>query len=175
MNREEKVAIVKELNGKFAEAKVAIVADYRGLTVPDLLELRRNLKKGDAEFRVAKNTLLRRAVEGTGFEGLQDHFTGTSAIAVSNDDPVSPAKVLYEFCKTHPALEIRTALLDGKILSHDEIEALSKLPDRDTLLAKLLSVMNGVPTSFVQVLSGVPRTFLYTLQAIKDQKEQKDN
>lgn len=175
MNREEKAAIVKELNGRFAEAKIAIITDYRGLTVPDLLELRRNLRKGAADFRVAKNTLLRRAVQGTGFEGLQDHFTGTSAIAVSSDDPVTPAKVLCEFSKTHPALDIRTALLDGKLLSREEIVALSKLPDRDTLLAKLLSVMNAVPTGLVQVLSGVPRTFLYTLQAIKDQKEQKDN
>lgn len=175
MNREEKVAEVAELSDKFAKAKIAIVADYKGLTVPVLQELRHNLRRNDAEFRVAKNTLLIRAVEETDFKGLQEHFVGTTAVAVSYGDPVTPAKVISDFCKDHPELKIRTGLLDGKLLSTDDITALSKLPSKEVLLSQMLSVMNAVPTGLVQVLSGVPRTFLYALQAIKEQKEQAAN
>jgi large subunit ribosomal protein L10 len=172
VNREEKVAEVEELSGKFAKARIAIVADYKGLTVPVLQELRHNLRRNEAEFRVAKNTLLVRAVEDTEFKGLQEHFVGTTAVAVSYGDPVSPTKILTDFCKDHPELKIRSALLDGKLLSADDIIALSKLPSKEVLLGQMLSVMNAVPTGLVRVLSGVPRTFLYALQAIKEKKEQ---
>ena len=175
MNREEKVAEVEELSDKFANAKIAIVTDYKGLTVPVLQELRHNLRRNDAEFRVAKNTLLIRAVEDTEFKGLQEYFVGTTALTVSYGDPVSPAKILSDFCKDHPELRIRSASLEGRILSADDITALSKLPGKDVLLSQMLSVMNAVPTGLVQVLSGVPRTFLCALQAIKEQKEQAAN
>ena len=175
MNREEKVAEVAELSDKFAKAKIAIVADYKGLTVPVLQELRHNLRRNDAEFRVAKNTLLIRAVEDTEFKGLQEYFVGTTALTVSYGDPVSPAKILSDFCKDHPELKIRSASLEGRILSADDITALSKLPGKEVLLSQMLSVMNAVPTGLVQVLSGVPRTFLNALQAIKEQKEQAVN
>ena len=175
MNREEKVTEVEELSGKFEKAKIAIVADYKGLTVPVLQKLRHNLRRNDAEFRVGKNTLLIRAVEDTEYKGLQDQFVGTTAVAVSYGDPVSPAKILAEFSKGHPELKIRSASLDGKLLSVDDVMALSKLPSREVLLGQMLSVMNAVPTGFVRVLSGVPRTFLYALQAIKEQKEQDAN
>ncbi|MFC1827836.1 50S ribosomal protein L10 [Thermodesulfobacteriota bacterium] len=175
MNRDEKVAEVEELNGKFAKAKIAIVADYKGLTVPVLQELRHNLRRNEAEFRVAKNSLLIRAVEDTEYKGLQDQFVGTTAVTVSYDDPVTPAKILAEFSKDHPELKIRSASLDGKLLSVDEVIALSILPSKEVLLSQMLSVMNAVPTGLVQVLSGVPRTFLYALQAIKEQKEQAAN
>ena len=175
MNREEKVAEVAELSGKFEKAKIAIVADYKGLTVPVLQELRHDLRRSDAEFRVAKNTLLIRAVEDTEYKDLQEHFVGTTSITVSYGDPVAPTKILADFCKDHPELKIRTASLDGKILSADDVTALSKLPSKEVLLSQMLSVMNAVPTGLVQVLSGVPRTFLYALQAIKEQKEQAAN
>ena len=175
MNREEKVAEVAELSGKFADAKIAIVADYKGLTVPVLQELRHNLRRNDAEFRVAKNTLLIRAVEETKHKDLQEHFVGTTAVTVSYGDPVTPAKILTDFGKDHPELKIRSASLDGSILSADDITALSKLPSKEVLLGQMLSVMNAVPTGLVRVLSGVPRTFLYALQAINEQKEQAAN
>jgi len=175
VNREEKVAEVEELSGKFKKAKIAIVADYKGLTVTVLQELRHNLRRNDAEFRVAKNSLLIRAVEDTEYKGLQDQFVGTTAVTVSYGDPVSPAKILAEFSKGHPELQIRSASLDGKLLSVDDVMALSKLPSREVLLGQMLSVMNVVPPGLVRVLSGVPRTFLYALQAIKEQKEQDAN
>ena len=171
MNREEKAAVVEDLHSRFSKAKIAIVADYRGLTVPVLQELRHELRRNDSEFRVAKNNLLHRAVEGTDFEDLREHFKGTTAITVSYGDPVLPAKILTEFGKKNPGLTIRSAALGGKILTQDEVPALSKLPSKEVMLGQLLSVMNAVPTGLVQVLSGVPRTFLYALRAIGEQKD----
>ena len=175
MNRSDKESVVGELQGTFSKAQIAVVTDYRGLTVQVLQELRRELKKGDAEFRVAKNTLLRMAVQGTSFEPLTEFFKGTTAVAVSDEDPVSVAKALVEFAKTNPKLEIRGGVLDGKMVTLDELTALSKLPSRDVLLAQLLSCMQSVPTGFVRVLAGVPQQMLYLLQAVKDQKEQAEN
>ena len=175
MNREEKASIVDELSDKFAKAKIAIITDYRGLTVSVMQELRRKLRENNAEVKVAKNTLLRRAVKGTSFEGIESHFLGTTAVTVSYEDPVTPAKIIVEFLKDNPQLEIKAGSLEGKELSSEDIKALSKLPSKEILLGQLLSVMNAVPTGFVQVLSGVPRNFVNVLQAIKDQKSQADN
>lgn len=172
MNRDEKATVVEELNEKFARAKLAIVSDYQGMPVSVLEGLRRELKKNNAEIRVAKNTLLRRAVAGTSFEGIVDSCKGTTAVTMSYEDPVAPAKVVVDFAKSNPKLGIRIACLDGKNLSFDEIVALSSLPSREILLARLLSVMNGVPTSFVRVLNGVPCKLLYALNAIGTQKGQ---
>lgn len=174
MNREQKAAEVEDLNGRFSKAKIAIAADYRGLKVADFQQLRVELRKNNAEIRVAKNTLLRRAVQDTSFEQLQEHFTGTTAITVSYDDPVAPAKVLTAFSKDHNEIVLRGGMLDGKSLTPEDLVALSKLPSREVMLAKLLSVMAAVPTSFVQVLNAVPRSLVYTLQAIKEKKEQEN-
>jgi len=172
LNREEKASIVSELSDKFAKAKIAIVTDYRGLTVSELEELRVELKKCDSEVRVAKNTLLRRAVVGTDFEQMNEHFIGTTALTVSYDDPVSPAKILIDFAKDHEKLQIRGAVLEGKILSGDDLKALAQLPSKEILLSQLLSVMQGVPTSLVRVLNAVPQKLVYAIQAVGDQKEQ---
>jgi len=175
LNRDEKAAVVAELSDKFDKAKFAVVADYRGVTVSTFEELRRELKKNNAEIRVAKNTLLRRAVQGTPFEVMSDHLKGTTAVTVSYEDPVAPAKILTEFVKNHPELILRGGVLEGKHLSPDDLKALSSLPSKEVMLATLLSVMNAVPTSFVQVLSAIPRSFLYTLTALKEKKEQENN
>lgn len=172
MKREEKASIVEDLSGKFAKAKIAIVADYRGMSVTALEGLRRELKKNNAEIRVAKNTLLRRAVQGTSFEGMGEFFKGSTAVTISYDDPVAPAKVLTGFVKGNPNFEIRMGSMDGKSLSVADLMALSTLPSREVLLGQLLSVMNAVPTSFVRVLNGVPTKMLYLLNALADKKGQ---
>ena len=168
MNREEKASVVEELHGKFGKAKIAFVADYCGLTVPVLQELRHELRRNDAELRVAKNSLLTRAVEGTEFEELKEFFKGTTAVTVSYNDPVSSAKILADFSKNNAEFVLRSASLGGKLLSLDEIKALSQLPSKEVLLGQFLSVLNAVPTGFVRVLSGVPKSLLYVLQGIKD-------
>jgi len=175
LNRDEKSAIVAELNEMFNRAKFSVVADYCGLTVSELEKVRNELRGCDTEIRIAKNTLLKRAVADTACESLIEDFSGTTAIVMAYDDPVSPAKVLAKFAEDHKKFELRSAVLEGEKITVDNILALSKLPTKEVLLGQLLSVMNGVPTALVRVLSGVPRTFLYGLQAIKDQKEQVDN
>ncbi len=172
MNRDEKSAIVAELNEMFNRAKFSVVADYCGLTVSELEKVRNELRGCDTEIRIAKNTLLKRAVADTACESLIEDFSGTTAIVMAYDDPVSPAKVLAKFAEDHKKFELRSAVLEGEKITVDNILALSKLPTKEVLLGQLLSVMNGVPTALVRVLSGVPRTFLYGLQAVKDQKEQ---
>lgn len=172
MNRDEKATIVSELNDSFTRAKFAVVADYCGLKVSELQTIRRELRDCGSEIRIAKNTLLRRAVADTDNAKLVDDFTGTTAVIMSYDDPVGPAKVVAKFAEDHEKFVIRSAALEGEKLDVDGVVALSKLPTKEILLGQLLSVMNSVPTGLVQVLSGVPRTFVYALQAVKDQKEQ---
>lgn len=171
MNRDEKVSKVSALNETFSKAKFAVVTDYRGLKVTEFEKLRRELKKNDAQIQVAKNSLLKLAVKDTDYEVLSEHFTGTTAVTVSFEDPVGSAKALADFAKDYKALVIRTAALEGSVLSADDVKALSMLPSKPELQAKMLGAMVAVPTGLVQVLSGVPRSFLNVLQAINDQKE----
>ena len=171
MKRDEKASKVSALNETFSKAKFAVVSDYRGLKVTEIEKLRRELKKNDAHIQVAKNTLLKLAVKDTDYEVLSEYFTGTTSVTVSFEDAVGPAKILSDFAKEYQALVIRSAVLDGSVLSADDVIALSKLPSKPELQAKLLGTMNAVPTSLVQVLSGVPRSFLNVLQAISEQKD----
>jgi len=171
LKKEDKQLIVEELHDKFTRSKVLILTDYTGLNVEDMNVLRSKLRESEIEYKVVKNTLLRRAAEGTDAAHIVDSFKGPSAVALSYDDPVAPAKVLTDFAKEHDKLEIKIGAMDGKVLDANAIKALSRLPSREVLLSQLLSVMVAVPTSFVRALSGVPRNFLNVLQAIKDQKE----
>ena len=171
MNRDQKTDLVSTLNETLTKAKFAVVTDYRGLKVTELEKLRKALRENDAQIQVAKNTLLRLAVKGTAYEALSSSFTGTTALAVGFTEPVGPAKALAGFAGEFNAFVIKSALLDGRLLGADDVVALSKLPSRDELLAKLLGTMSAVPTSFVRVLSAVPQKLLYALTAIKEQKE----
>lgn len=171
MKIEQKKAIAEELHEKFSKAKVVIVTDYKGMDVAATNQLRRKLREAGIEYRVAKNSLLARASKDTDVEAIIDQFKGPNAIAMSYDDPVAPAKVLTDFMKANAKLEIKVGVLNGKALNIDDIKALSALPSREVLLARVLSVMNAVPTSFVRVLAGVPVQFLNVLQAIKEKKE----
>lgn len=171
MNRDEKAGKVRELNETFSKAKFAVVADYRGLKVTELEKLRGELRQHNSFIQVSKNTLLKLAVQGTEYEGLGESFTGTTAIAFSYDEPVGPAKILSDFAKEFKALEIRSAVMDGRVLSADEVTALAKLPSRDQLLGQLCGVLVAVPTGLVRALNGVPNNLVYALQAIKEQKE----
>lgn len=171
MNRNQKTDVISELNETFSRAKFAVVTDFSGLKVTELEKLRKNLRSSDAQIQVAKNTLLRLAVKGTAYEGLTDSFTGTTAVAVGFNEPVGPAKTLTAFAAEFKAFSIRLASLDGSLLTADDVLALSKLPGREELLAKLLGTMAAVPTGFVRVLSAIPQKLLYALSAIKEQKE----
>jgi large subunit ribosomal protein L10 len=175
LNRDEKVTIISELNDSFSRAKLTVVADYCGLKVSEFQQIRIELKSCGSEIRVAKNTLLKRAVTDTGNAALADDFTGTTAVVMGYSDPVAPAKAVTKFAESHDKFIIRSAALDGEKIGVDELIALSKLPSKEVLLGQLLSTWSSIPTGLVQVLTGVPRTFVYALQAIKDQKEAGNN
>jgi large subunit ribosomal protein L10 len=175
LNRDEKVTLVSELNDSFSRAGFTIVADYCGLNVSELQQIRIELRDCDSEIRIAKNTLLKRAAEDTGSALLNDDFVGTTAVVMSYADPVAPAKAIAKFADDFEKFKIRSAVLDGEKISVEELIALSKLPSKEALLGQLLSTWNNVPTGLVQVLTGVPRTFIYGLQALKDKKEETDN
>jgi large subunit ribosomal protein L10 len=175
LKRSEKENVVEALKEKFSKAEAVVLTDYRGLDTTAMNELRVQLREVSVEYQVVKNTLMLRASEGTDMALLKDHFVGPSAVAVSYEDPVAPAKVLTKFGKDHPALEIKAGVLAGKAIDVEGIKQLSKLPSREELLSKLLSVFNGPARSFVSVLSGVPRAFLGVLNAVKEQKEAPGN
>ncbi len=172
MDRDKKNEVISGLADSFSRAKIAVIAEYRGLKVADLEKLRKDLRAQDAHIQVAKNTLLRIAVKDTPYDNLKDSFTGTTAVAVGYTEPVGPAKVLTAFAKDFSAsFSIRSVGLDGNILDASALVALSKLPGREELLAQLLGTMAAVPTGFVRVLSAVPKKLLYALIAVKEQKE----
>ena len=171
MDINEKKRIADDLQGRFKRSTIVILTDYKGLDVSAMNTLRRKLREANAEYQVAKNSLLVRAAEGNDVTLIKDQFKGPSAIALSYDDPVAPAKVLTDFIKENKNFEIKVGVLNGKVVDIKGIKALSSLPSREVLLAQVLSTMNAVPTSLVTALSDVPRRLLNVLQAVKDQKE----
>jgi large subunit ribosomal protein L10 len=168
---EQKQKIVEELNDKFKKSKVLIITDYKGLNVTTLNELRRKLRESDIEYRVVKNTLLARAADDTDVSKIKDSFKGPSAIAMSFEDPVAPAKVLTKFAEENKKLEIKIGVMGDRVLNLNDIKALSSLPAREVLLGQVLSAMNAVSTGLVSALSDIPRKMINVIQAIKEQKE----
>jgi large subunit ribosomal protein L10 len=171
MRLEEKQKITEDLHQRFSKSAIVVVADYKGLDVSSMNDLRRKLREEDIEFQVAKNTHLMRAAKDTDVALIQDYFKGPSAVALSYKDPVAPAKILTQFAKDNQKLEIKAGVLKDKVLDVDAIKALAKLPSREVLLGQLLSVLNEVPTSFVRTIAEIPRSMLNVLAAIRDQKE----
>jgi len=158
---EKKQQVVDELVEKFKSSVSTIVVDYRGLNVAEVTELRKQLREAGLEFKVYKNTLLRRATAETGMTDLDEFLVGPTAIAFSNEDVVAPAKLLHGFAKNHEALEIKSGIIEGKVASVDEIKALADLPSREGLLSMLLSV-----------LQAPIRNFALAAKAVADQKEE---
>ncbi|MBM4276055.1 MAG: 50S ribosomal protein L10 [Deltaproteobacteria bacterium] len=167
-----KAAIVREIKGKVGQAHLNILADFKGLKVEDLNRLRRQLQETDGEVTVVKNTLLERAAEGESpIAPLAAYFTGPNALTLAYQDPVAVAKILIKFAQEKPQFKLKAGVMSGMLLTPQDIEALSKLPAKEVLLAQLLGLMKGVPTALVMVLSGVIRNLLNVLVALKDQKE----
>jgi large subunit ribosomal protein L10 len=168
---DKKKEIVKDLHEKFARSKVVIITDYKGLDVATINDLRRRLRAHEIEYKVVKNSLLVRAAEETDVALIKDRFKGPSAVALSYDDPIAPAKVLTKFLDEYSQLEIKSGVMEGKVLDLDAIKKISTLPSREELLGQFLSAANGVATGFVRVLNAVPVQLLNVIQAIKEQKE----
>ncbi len=171
LNREAKAVIIDDVLAQVGQAQSIVIAEYRGLTVGRITELRRQARQSGVYLRVLKNTLVRRAVAGSPFEKLSDHLVGPLIYGISSD-PVAPAKVLADFAKGNEQLVIKGGALPNSLLDANGVKALASLPSRDELLAKLLGTMQAPATTFVQTLNAVPSKFVRTVAALKDQREQ---
>ena len=171
-----KQAVVAQLKEQLESAKGVVLTSYKGLTVAQDTELRRELREAGVSYHVVKNTMLRIAAKEAGIEGIEEHLEGTTAFAFSTEDAVAPAKVICGFIKKNKLedAELRTVKGgrgEGKVIGVDEVKALAALPSREELIAKLLGSMNAPISNTVNVLQGVIRNAVYVLDAIRSQKE----
>ena len=168
---EKKAKIVEDIQDRVSKAQIGILADFTGLKVESMTQLRRQVKEAGGELKVTKNTLLKRAAgEGNLIEPIREDLTGPNALVLGYEDPVELAKILIKFAQDRPLLKIKGGVMGGQPLTTQEVEALSKLPAREVLLAQFLSVLQAPAQGLVTVLSGVIRNFLNVLVAIRDQK-----
>ena len=171
LNLEQKKAVVAEVSAQVGTAQAIIVAEYRGLEVGNMTDLRAKVRKAGVYLRVLKNTLVRRAVKDTPFEKLAEKMIGPLVYSISSD-PVASAKVLNDFAKANERFVIMAGGLPNSVISAKEVTALANMPSREVLLASLLGTMQAPAAKFVQTLNEVPGRFVRTLAAIRDQKEQ---
>jgi len=171
MDRQEKEKFVADLHTRLERAQGTFLVEYKGLDVKAMSRLRKELRNADVEFQVIKNRLLKRASQETDTALIEDYMQGPTAIALTYEDLVAPAKVLVNFAKEFQQLKIKYGQISGKMLDVDAVKRLSELPGRDVLLAQTLSAMQAVPTSFVRVLNGIMTKLLNVLSAIQQEKE----
>ena len=157
----KKETLVQAAAEKFESAASVVIVDYRGLTVEEVTNLRKQLRDAGVEMKVIKNSILSRAAKKVGLDGLDEVFTGPTAVAFSNDDVVAPAKIIDEFAKEAKALEIKGGVIEGKVSSVEQITALAKLPNREGLLSMLLSV-----------LQAPVRNVAYAVKAVAEKNEE---
>lgn len=170
LNLEEKKAVVAEVSAQVAGAQAIIVAEYRGLEVGQITALRASARKSGVYLRVLKNTLVRRAVAGTPFEGLQKSMVGPLIYGISKD-PVGAAKTLHEFAKGNDKLVIKAGAMANYVMDANGVKALATMPSREELLSKLLGTMQAPIAQFVRTLNEVPTKFVRGLAAVRDAKE----
>lgn len=165
--KSEKISQIKE---KMDKAKVAIVTDYKGLSVEEITKLRRLIQKEDGDYMVTKNTLAKLAVKGTEYEILTDSFTGPIALAFGFEDQVAPAKALAKFIKDTKKGEILAAAMDGKLLSASEAKALATLPSKQEIYAKMLGCINSPVSGIANSINAVMSQLTRTMAAVRDKK-----
>jgi len=166
----EKQQVVAELKDKITRAHAGVLVDYKGITVAQDTKLRADLRKAGVEYAVVKNTLTHIAVMGTELEKVSEVLFGTTALALSYDDVVAPAKVISQYAAKNEKFKIKCGFAEGKVMSPDEVKALAELPSREVLIAKMLGGLNAPIAGFVNVLNGNMRGLVVALNAIAEQK-----
>jgi large subunit ribosomal protein L10 len=170
MNRTQKTEEVKSFTEKLQKTKTVLLADYKGLTVSQITNLRRKLHESKGTMRVVKNRLFKRALKELSIEGADSWLKGPTAFISTEHDPIVSAKVLVNFAKDNEKLKLKGGLMESRVLSVKMIEELAKLPSREILLARLLGSINAPATNLVGVLSAIPRQLVTVMNAIKEKK-----
>ena len=172
MNRNEKRQVVTDFSRKMEGFQSAVLTHYRGLTVEQINTLRRRFREEKISYHVVKNTVMRLAAKGTDLEKLDDYFKGPTAIAISHGDPVSLAKILSEFVKTQPKLEIKIGLIQGRVISPDEIKGLATMPSLEILRAQILAGIQAPAQELAGVILSGFQQVVGVIQARADQLDQ---
>jgi large subunit ribosomal protein L10 len=171
LNRKEKVQVVSDLGERVKGFQAVVLTNYRGLNVEQINHLRQRLREEKISYHVVKNTLMKRASRGTDLEKLDNYFEGPTAMAISYGDPVLLAKILSEFVKTQPTLEIKVGLIQGKVTSPEEVKALATMPSREVLLGQVLGEIQGTASQLGAVIYNAIQQALGIIQARADQLE----
>jgi large subunit ribosomal protein L10 len=170
VSRADKDEEFGQLQAAFREAETAVLVDYRGITVPQVTELRRQIRASGGRYRVVKNSLAKRAAAGTSFEAFSDQFTGPTAVVYTGQDPVAMAKAISTFVKATPTMTIKAAVVQGRAVPAAAVNDLATMPGKPELQAMLLSVLQAPMRQLVTVLSAVPRDFVNVLSAAEKKR-----
>ncbi|MCL4143515.1 UNVERIFIED_CONTAM: hypothetical protein GTU68_024239 [Idotea baltica] len=174
MNLQDKEQLVGQVSQSFSDAAATFIVDYRGCSCQALTELRKELRPSGATFSVVKNTLIRRAIEGTDVTGLDSVLKGPTAVVWTGEDPVAPAKVISKFAKAQESFSIKAGIVDGKVVDASGIAGLAELPSREELFSKLLSLINAPATKLLQTINEPAGQLVRLLGAWQQELEKKD-